>query len=99
MQRLAARLVMGEHLQVDASLVHRSQTCIAHIEQRADNIHSEKLFAIIAALSAGRKILLLSRQNEMLLQGDDFHTRPLSSLYPQFGLGREIIRPIDRSGL
>ena len=46
---------------------------LAEVEQLGDHIEAEKLFAVIAAVRAGRKVLLLLRHDEMLLERDDFH--------------------------
>ena len=46
---------------------------LANIEQLGNDVESEKLFAIVAAMRARRKALLLPRQNEVLLECNDFH--------------------------
>ncbi len=70
-ERLAAGLIVRQHLQVDAGRIHGGEPRVAEVEQFRDHVEAEQLLAIVAAMRAGRKVLLLPRQDEVLFERDD----------------------------
>src|SRR5215472_19295167 len=64
---------MRQHLYVDPSRVHGCDAPLTEVEQLGDHVESEQLLAIVAALRARRKALLLPRQDEMFLERNDLH--------------------------
>src|SRR6516165_7975248 len=72
-ERLAARLVVGEDLHAYPGRVHGGDPFLAEIEELSDDVKAKQLLAIAAAMRPGRKTLLLTRQNEVLLERNDPH--------------------------
>src|SRR5206468_2150116 len=61
---LASRLVVRDHLQIDAGGIHGGDARLAEIEQRGDHVESEELLAVIAAMGPRWEALFLPWQDE-----------------------------------